>query len=141
MRVFDKEAICCADCHLCRIIDDDNGGTHIVCGYNGDNVYASYCNDDINKDCPFSKPLTQFDIESCGFELVDMARNPGYSDMLFGRDLVFNKTVLSKTKIQLIKFRKNNILHISIKDGATMFMGCVNNLPEFKLVLKMLNIE
>lgn len=135
IRIFDKECTSCSNCYLCQFAYDDYADQHIICGYSGQSVFNSHELRQIDPICPFLKPLTKEAIESCGFK--------------------FDRNIDSVIKFSL--FKESNSLYFLVKydngviligeDGGMcqsqniLFKGSINNLPEFKLLLKMLNIE
>lgn len=119
IRVWDKTINTCRECPV----------------YNGDMYHCYYLHsgnfDSIEKDCPFSKPLSKEDIESCGFPLVQS----DYEQLHLA--FIINENVF----ITLDYFNKVKIFRLFKDSKEVLFDGTISNLPEFKLILKMLNIE
>lgn len=148
IRVWDKMVDSCGSC-IYKTINSGHGYSITAC-----NLLSKWeVNQNIiDPDCPFSKPLSKEQIESCGFILKQHRK----FDHLF----TFKKNCSNKfyrsiytLYIQFMEIedgliRDKHHIHITWKSDmfgdvieGCKFSGSINNLPEFKLILKMLNIE
>lgn len=87
----------------------------------------------VDNRCPFSKSLSKEQIESCGYKY--------YSHDGTGKNY---RKPWSKNNFFIYNVHIDDsfsCIEISLVDDDTYFIGHINNLPEFKLILKMLNIE
>lgn len=129
IRVWDNEISDCDDCY-CQ--NTEFG----VCQLN-------YAINNI-KNCPFSKPLTSEDIEryrhenANDFHTMFKLRDANINELCFQTYWIEEQEWLDEEYIYYdIKCNTFKITHKS----KTLFFGTINNLPEFKLLLKQLNIE
>lgn len=158
IRVWDKEIDSCSMCQLgnyddygyfdCSEIEHD-GETNII-----------------HEDCPFSKPLSREDIESCGLKKTIKNQWIGWFDYYsgnvsgeYGYYLYYtihfprhykqtNRVESNHFKIIMHRYFVSNedettSIEDKLKEGESevVYIGSINNLPEFKLILKMLNIK
>ena len=128
IRVWDLNISSCWNCKLHERNDYDE----VCCA----ETYTKLSENDINDDCPFSKPLSKEDIESCGFRnIIDLENTKQIPPTL---TFAPSRTYI-KDKFEL-KFLGDGYVSIYRKDDP-IFKGTINNLQEFKLLLKQLNIE
>lgn len=142
--VLGKEVTSCEDCSICHHIYDDNPGVKIICGYTGNSVFDVLDSNLISKDCPFSKPLTKEDIESCGFTFTNVLHCDS-DELIEGYEKYVSLTdriIIHETKESGICIYKCHCYNeISGNwEQTDLFRGTVGNLSEFKLLLKQLNI-
>lgn len=131
IRVWNKMVDSCSTCPLFHW-DDCGGGVCSEIDLNID-TREPY---EIDKDCPFSKPLSKEQIESCGF--IEFKSPFGVNYPMFKK----NNWVLCWRNIEFNNFQIE-LTHPNLftENLDIKYDGTINNLPEFKLILKMLNIE
>lgn len=107
MKVWGKEVKYCRECNYCS---DGN-----VCSYTGE--YQQYSFEEIDKDCPFSKPITKEVIEKFGFK-------------------EFSKNCYKNGGIELIVHEQ----YIGVDDGNYEVLYYISNPEELRFILTSLGI-
>ena len=124
MKVWGKEVKYCKECNYCS-----EGNT---CSYTGE--YQQYSYEEIDKDCPFSKPITSEVIESYGFKFITNKYILPTYEKVCG-----NMTQC----IYLGQDFNGSVTTIFLKKGeeiVILFKGKINNPVELEFILKSLGI-
>ena len=144
VKVWGKEIDNCGKCFLCREIEDSTSGTNISCGWDGHNVFEDNQLYRLNKDCPFSEPITKEVIEGLGFKEnitnstfeADKKYTSKYRDY-YNINGIWIHEIIGSSKYQ-ITFNGNKYEKVMCPEMK--FCGTINNSMELKFILKSLGV-
>lgn len=126
MKVWNKDVESCSEC-MCKNTHDFDGSPY--CNL----TFKDVENNSVNKDCPFTQPITKEVIEGFGFKF-----NKYWKDYSIYKK---NESIYYKDKVELwvADYNKGYVVYIKTNHVGE-FKGIVNNPKELEFILHSIRV-